>query len=360
VEPIFIQTIKNNFGDEGEAWLSALPDLIDEASRRWELADIQPLPNLSYHFVALALSGASDSEGTPALAGGARGRWAIQATRPSIAPRKARGSAQELVILKLGVPNRELTSEIAALRIYNGQGACRLLDADAEKGMLLLERLQPGHMLATLEDDERATRIAAEVMIQLWKSSNDFSRYIATAPAKASGAREVATTDFIYLKDWFDGFKRLHQRYGGGTGPLPEKLVETAEILSRELLTENKDEVLLHGDFHHFNVLESERSWLAIDPKGVVGPKGYEVGPLLINPVPDFLNGSNPRAQTEKRIDILSEVLDMERERIHSWAICHAVLSAWWSLEDNNQGRGEYSLRCAELFTTLLANNLPV
>ena len=33
---------------------------------------------------------------------------------------------------------------------------------------------------------------------------------------------------------------------------MPEKLVETAETLSQELLAENKDETLLHGDFHHF------------------------------------------------------------------------------------------------------------
>ena len=33
--------------------------------------------------------------------------------------------------MKIGVPNRELTSEINTLRLYNGQGACRILEADA-------------------------------------------------------------------------------------------------------------------------------------------------------------------------------------------------------------------------------------
>jgi len=46
--------------------------------------------------------------------------------------------------MKIGVPNRELTSEINTLRLYNGQGACRILEADADEGLLLLERLQPG------------------------------------------------------------------------------------------------------------------------------------------------------------------------------------------------------------------------
>ena len=341
MDPTFIQTIKNTFGDEGEAWLSALPDLIAEASHRWNLTDIQPVSNLSYNYVAFA-----NQTMNREVAKDAKESFK-ESSRLSFlsAPNGYRG--ENSVTLKLGVPNRELTSEIAALRFYNGHGACRLLNEDTEKGMLLLERLRPGRMLSTLKDDEQATRIAAEVMKKLWRSSNDFSRFMATKVAT------TANTDFIYLKDWLKGFRRLRQCYDGNTGPLPKRLIETAEFLSKELLTENKDEVLLHGDFHHFNVLESKRGWLAIDPKGVVGPKGYEVGPLLINPVPDFLSGSNPKTQTERRVAILSEILGMEPERIRSWAICHAVLSAWWSIEDNDPSWSEYSIRCAELFATL-------
>jgi len=229
--PEFIRTIQNAFGKNGRSWLEALPALLDEAARRWDLTNIQPVSNLSYNFVAFAHK------------------------LPSPSGRGAGGEGE--VVLKLGVPNRELTSEIAALRLYAGRGACRLLDADAEKGTLLLERLEPGRMLSTLEDDEHATSIAAEVMISLWEGSNDFSRYRATDPYRV--LREVATTSFIQLKDWFAGFKRLRKRFNGRTGPLPKRLVETAESLSRDLLAEDKDEVLLHGDFHHFNVLESAR-----------------------------------------------------------------------------------------------------
>jgi streptomycin 6-kinase len=131
---------------------------------------------------------------------------------------------------------------------------------------------------------------------------------------------------------------------------MSRQLVEAAESLSGELLSENKDETLLHGDFHHFNVLESAHGWLAIDPKGVVGPRGYEVGPFLINPVGRFLSEGNPGVRTERRIAILSDMLGMERERIRAWGICHAVLSAWWSIEEDDPGWGEYSLRCADVF----------
>lgn len=320
----FIQTIQNTFDEDGRRWLASLPALLDQAARRWDLTDIRPVPNLSYNFVAFA-SRLPSPLGTCA--------------------RKGRGAGGEgEVILKLGVPHRELTSEIAALYHYAGRGVCRLLDADAEKGMLLLERLQPGHMLATLEDDEHATEIAAGVMKNLWESSSDFPDTFRLRPT------EVVTTEFIQLKDWFDGFQTMRKRFNGGTGPLPKHLVETAESLSRDFLSENKDEVLLHGDFHHYNVLESARGWLAIDPKGVIGPRGYEVGPFMINPIERFLNEGNPRVRTGRRIGILSDMLGMERERIRAWGICHAVLSAWWCIEGNDLDFGEYSVRCAEVF----------
>jgi streptomycin 6-kinase len=325
--PEFIRTIQNTFGEDGKRWLDSFPALLTEATRRWGLTEIQPVPNLSYNFVALA---ALNTESNVSR------RW-----MQSQVPFEDDKTLHSQVVFKLGVPHSELTSEIAALQHYAGRGTCRLLDADAEKGMLLLERLQPGNMLSTLEDDDRTTHIAADVMKSLWECSNDFSRLITT---------EVVTTKFIQLKDWFDGFQRLRQLFSGGTGPLPKRLVETVEALSSDLLSENKNETLLHGDFHHFNVLDSARGWLAIDPKGVIGPRGYELGPFLINPLPDFLNGNSPLVQTQRRISILSEMLGMERERIRAWGLCHAVLSAWWCIEGNDPVGREYSVRCAEVF----------
>jgi len=131
--PEFISTIENVFGENGHAFLQALPDLITEASARWGLTNVQPLPELSYNFVAFANRG------------------------------------NDKVVLKMGVPNREMKSEMTALRLFNGEGACRLLDCDEEKYWILLERLNPGVMLSTLEDDEEATHIAAEVMKKIWR-----------------------------------------------------------------------------------------------------------------------------------------------------------------------------------------------
>lgn len=288
--PEFISNIQNVLQEDGRAFLDALPDLIIESSARWGLTDVQHVSNLSYNFVAFA----------------------------------NRGDHQ--VVLKIGLPNRETKSEMAALRLFNGKGACRLIDYDEEKYWMLLERLNPGVMLSTMEDDEQATHIGAEVIQKIWRPLESDS--------KLSDTQELAPVlqKFIQLSDWFDGLKRLREMFNGGTGPLNEKLVDRVEQSVKDFFAENHKPVLMHGDFHHFNILSSERGWLVIDPKGVIGPAGYELGPFLINPWDEL---SNYWRMTKRRIDILHERLGFERERIREWGLAHAVISAWWSIEDN-------------------------
>jgi len=227
--PEFIHNIEGTFGERGRQFLADLPASINEASQRWGLTDVQPVPTLSYNFAAFAKRG------------------------------------EEQVVLKMGVPDRELKSEMAALRLFNGEGACRLINCDEEKYWMLLERLQPGVMLLTLKDDEEATHIAAQVAQKIWKPLEALEQ---------AGAQHAVPLlqSFIRLSDWFDGLKRLRARFDGGTGPFNEKLVARVERSVKDFFAENHKPVLMHGDFHHYNILSSERGWLVIDPKGVIGP----------------------------------------------------------------------------------------
>ena len=110
----FTTNIRRYNPSTGEAWLEQLPALLAESASRWGLTLGDPF-ELSFNYVCAAYR----RDGLP-------------------------------VVLKIGIPNRELTSEINTLRFYNGQGACRLLEADADKGMLLLERFHPGNDARTL------------------------------------------------------------------------------------------------------------------------------------------------------------------------------------------------------------------
>lgn len=289
----FASNIKHSFGEAGETFLASLPRLIEEASQRWQLTDVQPVSNLSYNFVAFAMRG------------------------------------RDKVILKMGVSNRELVSEIEALKLFNGDGACQIMDCDEAKGFLLIEQLQPGTMLADLEDDDERTQIAIQVMQKIWR------------PAPETGK-------FIRLEDWFGELRNIRPSFNGMTGPYPKELLERVEAFLPELFAEEHH--LIHGDFHHFNILSSERGWLAIDPKGVIGPCGYEVGPLMRNMWESSMNSAQFEVRSKRRVDLLHNELGWEREKILQWSTAHAVLSSWW---DYPNGDWEYSLRCAKIFSGL-------
>lgn len=294
----FRQRIRDVFGPEGDAWLAALPSLIAEYERRWRLDVAEPFP-LTYNFAA-----------------------------------PARGDGGRDVVLKLGVPSRELRTEIAALRHYDGHGAARLLAADAERGSMLLERLLPGTPLSEVVDDAEATLAAADVMRQ-WRRP------------------PPAEHDFPTVGDWARGFERVRARFDGGTGPLPARLVTMAESRYAELLASSEPPVLLHGDLHHDNILRAERQrWLAIDPKGVIGEPAYETGALLRNPMPQLLQSSDPKRVLARRVDLLAERLGFDRQRIVEWGAAQAVLSAWWSVDDHERG-GEPAIAVAELLLSL-------
>lgn len=286
------------YGEAGAAWLEELPTLVAKLEGRWSLTALAPFENLSYNFVA--------------------------------AVRRPDGAG---VILKIGVPNPELTTEIEALQLYDGRGCVKLLQVDRSRGALLLERLWPGTPLLQLcdENDEKATRIAAGVMRRLWRA----------APPAADPFPTVAR--------WAAGLGRMRHHFDGGTGPLPPALVEKAEALFAELLASMDEPVLLHGDLHHENILRSERDgWLAIDPKGVVGERAFEAGALLRNPLPWLLDQGDPGRVTARRVDILAEELNLDRGRLLAWALTGAVLSAWWCIEDKCDCWQE-AIRCAEI-----------
>ena len=293
------RTVMELYGERGAEWLARLPGALAECERRWSLTVLPPFQPLSYNYVAPAV--------------------------------RADGSE---AVLKLGVPNPELRTEIEALQLYEGRGIVRLLDADAEEGILLLERLRPGVPLSSLEDDEQAMMIAAGVIRQLWRP----------APLEAP---------FPTVAKWGLGFRRLRAQFNGGTGPFPAALVQRAESLFAELLASSAEPVLLHGDLHHDNILSAQRQpWLALDPKGLVGEPAYEVGALLRNPYPRLLTWPHVERILSRRVEQLTEELGFDRERLVGWGMAQAVLSAWWDYEDHGHG-WEWGIALAEKFAAL-------
>jgi streptomycin 6-kinase len=238
------------------------------------------------------------------------------------------------VVLKVvKTPNDEWHAG-AVLAAFGGRGMVRVLEHT--EGAMLLERVEPGTSLMELvrnDRDDDATAILANVIAAMSPGSPPL-----TSPT---------------MTDWARGFAR--HRATGGT-QIPSALLEKAERTYIELCTSQRNPRLLHGDLQHYNVLlDQERGWVAIDPKGVVGEIEYEIGAAMRNPceLPDVFTN---RSIIDARLDRFCTVLPLDHDRVLRWSFAQAVLSAVWSVEDGDLvGPDNVALRLAAALDPMVA-----
>ena len=259
--------------DDADEWLAVLPETLANLETAWHIRVTGLVPQLSYNVVAYA----ERSDGTPC-------------------------------ILKLSPPTEEIICEAEALSYYDGDGICRLLERDDSVSALLLERIIPGISLQELwtpEEDETHTRVTAELMQRLWRP--------VTEP-----------NPFRTLTSWAQA---LWEDYES----IPTELQRRAQEMLLELHPDSNP-VLLHADLHHGNILTATKEpFLAIDPKGIVGAIGYDVGTYLHNPMQ--ANAEELIALLPIRLELFSEILELDRQELATWGFVHMVLSACWDAE---------------------------
>jgi streptomycin 6-kinase len=221
------------------------------------------------------------------------------------------------VALKVGVPHSELSTEMEALALYDGNKAVRLLSADRELGALLIQRLQPGTRLWQLGDNKRETRIAASIMREL------------PVPTPAAHG-------FPAFGRWVKRAFTLTRTEWDPQERMPRDLLDKAETAFNEIERSATRTVVLHGDLHHENILLDEQSgWTAIDPKGAIGPPCLEVGRFLQNQLSGSLPAVRREALLRERVGILSAELGYAPETVAASGLVDCVLSHCWSFEDD-------------------------
>jgi streptomycin 6-kinase len=113
---------------EGRAWLARVPELLEECAEQWSLRLEGPIGN-GFDAVVVAAGDA---------------------------------------VLKLQFPHRESEHEAEALRVWDGDGAVRLLAHDPERHALMIERARPGTHLSAA-GQEAAVDVFVDLLPRLWK-----------------------------------------------------------------------------------------------------------------------------------------------------------------------------------------------
>ena len=258
--------------EAGAAWLESLPRLVEQCADRWSLRVGDPYPD---SYVALVLP---------------------VTTRPG-------GDA----VLKIQYADRETEHEATALDHWNGDGAVRLLEHDADLHALLLERCSPGTHLAERDADE-ALGVLVALLPRLWKPVGE--PYMPLA----SEARHWS--------------RHLPSRWERAGRPFERDLLDAALELMHDLGESQGEQVLLHQDLHADNVLAAQReAWLVIDPKPLVGEREFAVAPI----VRAYELGHSPDLVAH-RLDRLTSELGLDRERARGWAIAQTLA---WAFEND-------------------------
>lgn len=269
---IFHSNIISIYGEKGQAWLNALPELVSATSSKLDLRDLQEVTNLTYNY---ALSGFQDNHP---------------------------------IILKVGLDNTGLKREAFTLKCFAGCGAVKVLAED--EGMLLLERAMPGASLKSYfpAKEHESIEIACGVIKKLHQTNIPEPH------------------NFPHIKDWLTVLDN--------NWPIPDAYLQKSRKIRNELLQNPEPNVLLHGDLHHDNILKNGNDWLVIDPKGVIGEPAYEVAAFIRNPMPELLNHADAPNIIHNRIARFAEILELSERRIIDWCFVQAVLSWIWALDD--------------------------
>jgi streptomycin 6-kinase len=277
LNPNFISNIQDLYGKAGLTWIKDLPAHITQLCEKHGLRFLNPMSNLMYHFVGLV----------------------------EIIP------SGEKAAIKIAPINQNISHEAKWLQCFN-KGVPKIYWYDEAYHAYLMECLTPGEPLKLKVgvDDDLATRTISQIILDL--QANQKIQY-----------------EFKHLSE-------LEKSYAVLKGRIDNKLLSQATSWFQEMTADRTQDVLLHGDLHHDNILSHGLVWKAIDPHGYIGDPVFEVGPMIYNPGGEYFPKNRPIAQTiERRLKILAESLPFDAQRIKAWAFCMTVLSIAWTVEDH-------------------------
>ncbi len=215
----------------------------------------------------------------------------------------------------------------AVMLWWNGHGSARVLEHDADS--VLLERAIGSRSLVAMAEaasagvaanvsdcaaDDEATRILCETGMRLH------------ATAGIHRLASVPVPELPTLPEWFAELFTHAAEVGGFHG--------RAAVIAGELLKDQHEVTVLHGDLHHGNVLDfgaashpESDGWAAIDPKGLIGDRAFDFANILCNPSAD---AALRPGRLARAVDVVAHTTGIDRLRLLRWAIAWCALSSAW------------------------------
>ena len=247
----------------------------------------------------------------------------LMATRSSrLLPVRCRDGTAAM--LKIAIEEEERQGA-ALMAWWEGAGAARVLEREGDA--LLLERALGRSSLAAKARSER---------------DDEATRIISAVAARLHAPRPQPVPSLVPLSLWFRDLEPAAARHGG--------VLLRASTTARELLAAPQEITVLHGDLHHGNILDfGPRGWLAIDPKGLLGERGFDFANIFCNPDPAVATAPG---RLKRQVEIVAEAAGLERSRLLKWILAYAGLSAAWTLGEGK--RPDIALAVAQSVTTEL------
>ncbi|MFF0270968.1 aminoglycoside phosphotransferase family protein [Kribbella sp. NPDC004536] len=271
-------------------------------------------------------------ERLPAVVAGLEAEWSVTVGRAYAGGSeafvadvtRADGTAAVLKVLMPGMGDAA-ANEAAVLRIVGGEGCPALYRYDGERGALLMERLgRPMFELGL--PVSRRLEMLTDTAARIWRPAPDSG-----LPTGAEKARWLA--DFI---------ARLWEELDH---PCSEEAVEYALTAAQRRERAHRDEkaVLVHGDVHQLNALESDGSFKLVDPDGLLAEAEYDLGVLMRGDPVELLAGD-----PLERARLLAARTGLDPVATWEWGVVERMSTGLLCTQIGLEPLGRDTLRAAE------------
>jgi len=218
------------------------------------------------------------------------------------------------VVLKIGKPSsREIYTEFNTLCQYDGRRFCRVFEADIESGVILEECVKPGNPLR----DESSLDTRLSVFCSLFNDMHITPIQEEIYPTYTEWVGRI--TEYMSKRQ---DCKELYLH------------MKKAKDICLSVSSLYSQKMLLHGDFHHDNILLSNNGeYIVIDPKGVIGDPVFDVPRFILNEFDDEIT-TELYKKISDIIGIFEIKLNIPHDVLKQCLYVETTMGVCWSVED--------------------------